>query len=66
MRTINETHHFTRDQLIAMAKQSAKLSIIGGIYVGHIGEQSAVLNEDGSVTVVTCHTPSSFAELKGQ
>lgn len=53
LRKRTELHNFSRSDLEEMAKQFAKLSIVGRMFVGKIGEASAHWLEDGSIEVRT-------------
>jgi hypothetical protein len=59
VRSVVEQHTFSKEDLAELAKSSAKLQIIGTIYRGDFGEQTTRWNEDGSLTVLTTHTPSA-------
>ena len=56
-RTIKEQHTFSRDEINEILKQIARMNIIGNFYKGEFGEQTITHAEDGTVTVVTTHTP---------
>lgn len=57
MRQIREVHTFTPADLERLAKQTAELKIIGNFYTGAFHGQEVTWHKDGSVTVVTTHTP---------
>jgi hypothetical protein len=56
-RTLKEIHTYTREELEAIAKSTAKMEIVGTIYYGELGEQTVRWNDDGSIDVATTHTP---------
>lgn len=63
-RVIHEQNHYTKDDLIAMACNYAKLQIIDSFYVGDIGEQTVKWQSDGSLIIVTSHAPGDLADWR--
>ena len=57
MRTITETHLFTKADLERAAAYLAKAAITGRMYVGEFHDQQINWNADGSLRVETRHTP---------
>lgn len=50
---------YRKQDLEELAKFAAKLRLVGTLYRGNIGEQQDVKwNEDGSLEVLTPHTPA--------
>lgn len=63
MRLVHEQTVYSRENLEQMAKSFAKMSIIGDFYVGDIQAQSAEWRSDGSIVVITTHTPESLDSM---
>lgn len=57
-RTVHEIHEFSKEDLENLAKHQAKAAIIGDIYRGKFGKQKVVWKIDGSLMVITEHTPA--------
>lgn len=58
MKERTEYVRYTRADLEELVKCGAKLRLIGSIYRGSIGEQEVRWSDDGSVEVLTKHTPA--------
>ncbi len=56
-RKIKEIETFTRLDLAELAKSAAKLKIIGSYYKGDFESQKAKWEPDGSITIITTHSP---------
>lgn len=56
-RTLNEVRTFTKEDLAEIAKNVAKLEIIGDIYRGEFHTQEIIYQSDGSLMIITSHTP---------
>jgi len=67
LRRIAEQHTFTREELEAVAKNMARGRIMAnGIYIGTYHTQTAEWRDDGSIVVVTEHTPADWADWSEQ
>lgn len=56
-RIINEIHDFSREQLEELGRFAAKMTIVGPIYKGQLGEQVVQWLPDGTLRVFTYHEP---------
>jgi NOL1/NOP2/fmu family ribosome biogenesis protein len=65
-RTITEQHTFPKQQLEELAKSIAKLRIVNGFYLGKFEEQTASWQADGSITIVTTHTPEEWPNAQSK
>ena len=63
-RVINEQRRYKRDELAALAASAAMTEIVGGLYIGSLGEQTIEWLPDGSVVVVTAHVPAEIGDWK--
>lgn len=63
-RTINDGIVYSREDLERMAKNCAKLAIIEGMYIGKFHDQTVEWYPDGSLHVVTRHTPATPDEWR--
>lgn len=55
---------FTRADIDCLIKNAAMLQLVGHMYCGHIGEQRLRRNRDGTVEVLTSHTPASLPSYR--
>lgn len=66
MRLVHEQTVYSRENLEQIAKNFAKMSIIGDLYVGNIQTQSAEWRSDGSIVVITTHTPAVISNWRNR
>lgn len=52
-----EYKRYSKEQITEALKFVAKLDLIGSIYCGKIGEQETRWLDDGSLEILTRHTP---------
>lgn len=63
MRQITEVRDFSPAELEKLAQFAAKIEIVGGMYVGEFVSQRLEWLPDGSLRVLTDHTPASIGAV---
>jgi hypothetical protein len=63
MRNRKEIIDFSRDDLEHIAKQMAKLRIIGDLFVGRIIDQEVIWRTDERLSVITTYVEGNLTEI---